>query len=260
MLDSIIEIVKQASKIMLEKDFQISQKTDETNIVTSADLEIQKFLNNKLQNLFPGAGFYGEEDGLCEIKEYYWLIDPIDGTANFSRSLNLSVISVALVHNNEVEIGVVYNAFTDDLFYAEKGKGAYNNGKKIKVSNKSFKGSLFCTAMSLYKKELAPQCFDVIKEVYYQCNDIRRLGSCALELCYIAAGKCDLYFEIRVFPWDYAAAGFILQEAGGYLSCLNHNTLKYDRPVTLVGANNKENFEKLHKIVHKHIDENIDLK
>lgn len=259
MLNKVIKIVKESATIFLKKDFEVKQKTDETNIVTSADIEVQAFLYENLKLIKPEAGFIGEEDK-NDIKEYFWLVDPIDGTTNFSRGMNLSVVSVALIHNNECVLGVVYNPFTDDLYYAERGRGAYNNDNKIVASNKDFKSSLFCTAMSLYRKEFASYCFDIIKDVYYESNDIRRLGSCALELCYLASGKCDLFFEIRVFPWDYAAAGLILQEAGGELCCLGHTALNYFEPVTLIGANTKENFNKLKNIVQKYLNNGIDLK
>jgi len=259
MVEKVIKIVKEASNIMLKEDFTSQVKGTVSNIVTSNDIKVQKFLHEKLAKLLPNSGFLGEEDLNTVQGEYYWIIDPIDGTTNYSRNMNLSGISVALAKNKEVVLGVVYNPFTKEVFHAVKNKGAFLNGKKISVSNASFEKSLFCTAASVYKKEFGQICFDIIQDVYYQSNDIRRLGSCALELCYLAAGKCDLYFEIRVFPWDYAAAGLILQEAGGVLCTHPHKKLLYDQPVTLVGANTQENYEKLEKIVARHIEEEIDL-
>ena len=107
--------------------------------------------------------------------------------------------------------------------------------------------------MSLYKKEHAKVCSDIIYEAYMECNDVRRFGSCALELCYIAAGRCDLYFEIRVFPWDFAAGLLILNEAGGIAGGLNGEPPSLTSPTVLIGANNLENFEKLAGIVNKHL-------
>ena len=127
------------------------------------------------------------------------------------------------------------------------------NGTPIFVSDKKFENGILCTAMSLYKKELANQCSKIIYEIYMQCNDFRRFGSCALELCYLAAGMCDLYFEIRVFPWDYAAASLILSEAGGVVSSLDGDKLSFDKPTLLLGANNYDNHIRLKKIVAKYI-------
>ncbi len=259
MLQKVIKIVKKSAKIMLNKNFETHIKTDITNIVTSADLAIENFLRRELKAILPEAGFFGEEEEEQEVKEYFWLVDPIDGTTNFSRGLNQSAVSVALVHNGEVVLGVVYNVFNDDLYYAEKGKGAFNNGKRIFVSNANFKGSLLCTGWSIYKKELASYCNDTIMDIYEQCNDIRSFGACALELCYIASGRCDLYFEMRVCPWDFAGASLILQEAGGLIACYGRDKLCFTEIVTLIGANNQENFDKLQKIVEKHIPKNLDL-
>lgn len=258
MIKKIIKLVKQCSKIMLNSNFETEIKTDVTNIVTSADTGIQKFLYKKLKEILPNSGFVGEEDNLLEKSEYFWVVDPIDGTTNFTRGLKQSCISVALVHNNKAELAVVYNPYTNDLYYAVKGKGAFNNGKQIFTSNRDFKSSLFCTAMSVYKKSLSPYCFDIIKDVYDECNDIRRLGSCALEMCYMASGKCELFFEIRIFPWDFAAAALILQEAGGKFATLGNK--KYDGPCTLYAANNLKNFNKLQKIIKEHLhDVDLDL-
>ena len=107
--------------------------------------------------------------------------------------------------------------------------------------------------MSLYKKDYAKICGDIIYETYMQCNDVRRFGSCAIELCYLAAGKCDLYFEIRVFPWDYAAAYLILSEAGGIVRGLGDKKLELNRPTVVVAANNAENYERLSRIVNKYL-------
>ena len=107
--------------------------------------------------------------------------------------------------------------------------------------------------MSLYKKEHARVCSDIIYEAYMQCNDIRRFGGCAKELCYIAAGRCELYFEIRVFPWDFAAASLVLTEAGGVLRGLNDEKPSMTGPTVLIAANNQKNYRILADIVNKHL-------
>lgn len=250
----LIKIVKQASKLMLQSEFTVYQKTGIADIVTSTDIAVQKFLCDKLTKLLPDSGFLCEESDINDMQHrYVWVIDPIDGTTNFSRNIASCVISVALISEGEALVGVVYNPYTDEMFSASRGNGSKLNDRFISVSGKSFDDSLFCTAMSLYRKDLAPMCFDIIVDTYKVCNDIRRFGSCALELCYLASGKCDLYFEIRVFPWDYAAAYLILKEAGGILKGLNKEKLAFDKATPLVGANNKDNFNTLNKIVYKHL-------
>lgn len=257
MIEKIIEIVKNAGKLMLEKSFEIRQKDGYENIVTSVDIQVQQYLISHLKKLVTDASFLCEENTKSDAinAPYCWIIDPIDGTTNFTRNLKQSAISVALKKENEIILGIVYNPFSDDLYFALKEKGSFHNNQAIKVSNRQFADGLFCTAMSLYKKELAPQCLDVIAETYQRCNDIRRFGSCALELCYLASGLCDLYFEMRVFPWDFAAAHLILKEAGGVISTLHRKEVYFDKPILLIAANNAENHEILSSIVSKHINQ-----
>lgn len=252
----LIKIIRKAAIIVKEHNFTIQKKSTEEDIVTSADIEVQNFLCSELKKLLPSSGFLCEEKHLIDVKhDYTWVIDPIDGTTNFSRGISECVISVALLYSNLPIIGVVFAPFKHYMFSAVAGHGAKLNGKYICVSDKTFNNSLLCTAMSLYRKEYAEVCRNIIFETYNKCNDFRRFGSCALELCYLAAGKCDLYFEIRVFPWDYAAAHLILKEAGGVLKGFNGESLTFDKPTVLVGANNIENYKKLNNIVNKHLKE-----
>lgn len=253
--EKVIEEVKKAGELIKNADFKVSSKGDCANIVTDSDLKVQRYLYEKLKELVQDSGFYGEEDEFKDIeREYVWIIDPIDGTTNYSRGIPECAISVALVKNGRVVLGVVYDIFKNEVFSAVAGDGAYHNGNRINVSQRSFENGLFCTAMSLYKKEYALVCNDIIYEAYMQCNDVRRFGSCALELCYLAAGRCELYFEIRVFPWDYAAAYLILTEAGGVLRGFGGKAPDLTKPTALIGANNLENYEKLNKIVLKHLE------
>lgn len=251
----VMRIVKRASRIM-HASYTIEEKDSPSNIVTSADIGVQKFLEKRLCKLLQKSQLLGEEgDKHQSDSEYLWIVDPIDGTTNFARGIGECAISVALLHNEEIVLGVVYNPYQKKMFYAERGKGAWCNGKKIHVSNAGFKQGIFCTAYSLYKKEFADKCERVLAEVYEQCNDFRRFGSCALELCYLAEGKCDLYFEFRVFPWDYAAAHLILEEAGGVIYGQKNQELHFDRTTPIIAANTVENYEKLRSIIEKHIDE-----
>lgn len=112
---------------------------------------------------------------------------------------------------------------------------------------------MLCTAFSLYRKEYAKACIDVVSEAYAQCADFRRFGVCSLELCYLAEGVCDLYFEFRLFPWDYAAASLILTEAGGIVTGLDGQSPRLDRTTPIIAANTRENHERLLKIAQKHI-------
>lgn len=252
MLNSVISIVKEAAKLAVNAHYTIKNNGSVADVVTSADIAVQNYLKQKLQALIPSSGFLGEESDARELNaEYIWIVDPIDGTMNFTRALLNSAISVALQHNGTVELGVVYNFFTDDLYCAEKGKGAFNNGTQIHVSNRPFSEGLLCTAFSAYRKQYAHICFEIAEELFPQCNDVRRLGSCAMELCYIAAGKCDFYFELGICCWDSAAGELILREAGGdAYRFFAEDFLK--KPLPMIAANNTQNLQIIFKVVDKY--------
>ena len=252
--NKIIKIINDTILLIKDLKFEITEKGNSSNIVTSSDLKAQEYLVEKLGHLIPDSGFYCEENDLQDLtKEYVWIIDPIDGTTNYSRGINECAISVGLLHNGVGVVGVVSNIYLDEVFSATINLGARLNGKPISVSNRSFNQGLLCTAMCVYKKDLAKICSDIIFDAYIECNDYRRFGSCAIELCYLACGRCDLYFEIRVFPWDYTGAYIILKEAGGILMGYDSSKLTFDKTTPLIGANNLENFNKLNEIVLKYL-------
>lgn len=253
--NAVVSVVRQAARLMIRNDFRVDEKDGASNIVTSSDLAVQHFLCENLKNLVAGSAFFCEEEDLQNEGEYVWIIDPIDGTANYARGLGESAISVALAHRGEVLLGVVYNPYREQLFTAVRGGGAYLNDQPICVSEKTFAQSLFCTAASLYRKDLAETCFRIMEDTYGKCNDFRRFGSAALEICYLAAGKCDLYFEMRLFPWDYAAAQLILREAGGIVRDFDGKVPSLCHPSLVIGANCEENYAQLSAIVHRHVKE-----
>lgn len=254
MLDSVTDIVRRASELMLTDVFSINEKDGCTNIVTSSDLAVQDFLCRELRKLIPESGFFCEEEEFHgPDKEYVWVIDPIDGTANYSRGIDHCCISVALEHLGEIILGVVFSPARNEIYTAEKGKGAFCNGKPIHVSERNFGNSLFCTAMSTYRKEYAGICNEVIMDTYRQCNDFRRFGSAAIELCFLARGFIELYFEFRLQPWDYAAAMLILTEAGGYIRNLDGSLPRLNSPDLVFAANSEDSINRLSGIVRGHI-------
>ncbi len=244
-------IVREAASLM-DNDFEVTQKDGCANIVTSSDIAVQNFLCERLSEVIPGSAFLcEEEDRHKAAKEYTWIIDPIDGTANYSRGIDQCAICVGLRHGDEITDAVVHLPRTGELFSAVKGQGAYRNGKQIHVSSRPFEDSIMCTALAVYHKESMEICSRVILETFRRCNDIRRFGAAAPELCYIAMGRCELYFEYLLSPWDYAAASLIVSEAGGVLSDLEGNSLPLDRPSGVLGANSVRNLETLQEIVRK---------
>lgn len=257
MIEQVIEIVRKASKLMTD-DIIIEQKGNDSNYVTSADVNVQHYLEAHLLQLLPESTFLGEEENEQVVEsEYIWVVDPIDGTSNFIRGLGASAISVGLVKDGKPYLGVIYEPYKNEMYYAERGKGAFLNGNPIRVSDRDFKHATMCSAASLYNKDLAKPCFNIIEKVYYQSDDFRRFGAAAIELAYLAAGRIELYFEIRLFPWDMAAGQVIIEEAGGVVEYLHEEGLPLDRPAGIIAANSKENFEKLKEIVYGEIPEKV---
>ena len=250
------DIARQASNIMKNRPsgLEIEQKGNDSNYVTMADKAVQEYLEEHLTDILPGSIFLGEESNSWQHDaDYVWVVDPIDGTSNFIRDLGASVISVALFCKQELTGGLIYYPYRDEMYYAAKGRGAYLNGKRIHVSDRDFAHSHLCSAMSLYEKKYAPLCFKIIDRVYSQADDLRRFGAAALELAFLSAGRVELYFEMRLFPWDMAAGAILIEEAGGYWECLYEKGMPIDKLTPFIAANTKENFEKLRAIVCEEI-------
>lgn len=252
--EQVIDIVREASALMVREGFSVSDKGSRENLVTSSDLAVQHFLTGRLAALLPGSGFLCEEEDLADTAHRdLWIIDPIDGTANYARGNENCCISVALVRDGEPFLGVVYSPWRGELYAAEKGRGATCNGKAIHVSDRSFGRGLLFTAMSTYKKELARSCSDIIYDLFMDCNDFRRAGSAAVELCLMAAGQAELYFEMRLMPWDHAAAAFILREAGGTVCGFDGKAPSLFVPDMVIAANTASSCRRILETVHRHL-------
>ncbi len=253
-----VVVARTAGKMMItETDITVENKGSKENYVTSTDLKIQTYLRKELLEILPGSEFMGEENDLLSTEsEHYdidhpvWIVDPIDGTANYAHKIPMSVVSIALVKNHESILGVVYQPYLDELYKAEKGKGAFLNDVPIHVSDRPKERGICCTAWSCYNKTKSALCFQVTTELYKICEDIRRLGTAAYELCLMAKGACELYFEINLSPWDYAAASCILYEAGGCMTS-NKQVLDYYAPCTVIAANCDNSLQFVRNIVKK---------
>ena len=254
-MENIIEIVRAASALMTRSGFEIHDKGSRENLVTSSDLAVQDYLTEHLSALLPGSGFLCEEEDLTDVTghEYVWIIDPIDGTTNYARGNENCCISVALIRRGEPYKGVVYCPWRGECYWAEKGKGAFLNGKPIHVSPRPFEDGILFTAMSTYHKEWAKSCSEIIYDIFMASNDLRRSGSAAVELCMMAAGFGELYFEMRLMPWDYAAAALILREAGGSIVGIDGNYPPLMQTSMVVAANSQENCQRILDTVHKYL-------
>lgn len=241
MLNEMKQIVKEAGTIIRNatvNEDSVKSKGGHANFVTHYDVEVQNFLYNKLSALCPEASFLGEEDlnqGSISENECF-IIDPIDGTTNFIFDNRQSAISVALMKNGDLLIGVVYNPYQDELFFAEKGKGAFLNDRPLYINNRKLKDGLVAFGTSPYYMEKADASFRLARELLNHSLDLRRSGSAALDLCYIAASRFTLFFEFLLSPWDYAAASLIIREAGGMISTIDKGKLPYDKPCSVLAA------------------------
>ena len=247
-LDSIKEIVLKCGKLILEADHDNlgeEYKEGNNNVVTKYDKMVENILREELLNIVPDAYFLGEESNNdYKDSKYIFIVDPIDGTVNFSRSLNASAISVALLEDGEVVIGVCYNPYTNELYEAIKGNGAYLNGKRIHVSNKKLSEGLVFSGSAPYYDELRDKSLETLGKFARVASDFRRCGSAVIEICAIASGKAEVYFELKLMPWDYAAASLILTEAGGIATNVKGEKLEYNKPTSILASNNQEDYFK----------------
>ncbi|HSV76060.1 MAG TPA: inositol monophosphatase family protein [Bacteroidales bacterium] len=187
------------------------------NFVTYVDKTSEKLLVDRLQELLPQAGFIVEEDTLQKQgQEYLWVVDPLDGTTNFIHGVPVFSISIALMQHDEAILGVVYEINRDECFWAIKGQGAWLNEKPIKVSSApSVNDSLLATGFPYYDYQRLEQYLELFTWCLRNSHGVRRLGSAAADLAYVAAGRFDGFFEYSLSPWDVAAGSLLVSEAGG---------------------------------------------
>lgn len=239
--DKFKEIVYEAGEIILSAEHITIAKEKEgpANFVTKYDTMVQEFLINELKELLPEAAFLGEEEGQCASpldEKYCFIIDPIDGTTNFICNFQYSAISVGLSCNGELTHGIVYNPFRNEMFWAEKGKGAYLNDTKLSPYNRPLSAGVVIFGTTPYNPELRDSAFAVAKEISYLTMDLRELGSAALSLCYVAANRAVAYISPRLCTWDYAAASVLLAELGYPISDFDGNPLNFRTKIPVVAS------------------------
>lgn len=236
-IDLVHSTKKIATNVAFRENVSIKAKSD---FVTIVDTTISSFLKNELFKLYPDIGFMSEEEETTSaLNKNRWILDPIDGTTNLIFDYQLSSVSLALLLDEKVVFGIVYNPFTDETFYAEYGKGAYLNGKKLCVSERNISNSLIEFGAGSTRKKEADLSFQIAKEIFLDCIDIRRICSSALAICYIAAKRIDGYFEKVLKPWDYAAASLILEESGGVICDWQGNAVPFNKPTSIIASNKK---------------------
>ena len=203
-------------------NIQIEQKTH-NDFVTIVDKESENLLIKEIYKSFPSHNILGEEHGRHSgTEQFTWIIDPLDGTRNFIQKIPAFAVSIGVMKNDEIIAGAVADVMGGDLFYAEKGHGAFRNEDKIYVSEHSnLKDSFFATGFPFRNKEVIPPFCRAMETLLNESSGARRIGAAALDLCWLAQGSFDYFFEYGLSAWDVAAASIIISEAGGTISDFN---------------------------------------
>lgn len=246
--NEIIKIIYDAAKIVLGAprgcpEELIHQKGGTFNYVTEYDVAVQRFLEKNLSELIPGARFLAEEDDEDKRKisdGYTFIIDPIDGTSNFIHGFGNSAISVALFKDGKAEFGAVYLPFTNEMFYAEAGGGAFLNGRPIRVSGLEMRQSLTLFGTTPYMRDtMSGAVLELMRGLLLNSVDVRRCGAAAADLCFVACGRASAFCEMLLSPWDIAAGSLIVAEAGGAVSRFDGSPLLFDSKCSIIAANKK---------------------
>jgi myo-inositol-1(or 4)-monophosphatase len=220
----VIEIARHAGDFIKQEAENFDRSKVEmkgfNNLVSYVDKQAEAQLVDDLRKALPEAGFITEEETATERGDTYnWIIDPLDGTTNFTHGLHHFAVSIGLMEGDKVVLGVIYNPMHNECFYATKSNGAYLNDKRINVSDApGLKDSLIATGFPYYDFELTQQYLQVLGAFMGTSHGVRRIGSAALDLAYVAAGRFEGFFEYNLNAWDVAAGVVIVQEAGGELS------------------------------------------
>jgi myo-inositol-1(or 4)-monophosphatase len=223
-----------------EGTFTISNKEGINNLVTEADHAADKAIRAVLKEAFPDHGIVSEEtEEIVSNSEYKWIVDPIDGTVNFANGIPICCVSIGLEHKEKMLMGAVYNPVMNEFFFAEKGKGATLNDKKISVSNKTeVLTSCLVTGFPYTYLDQPNGPLEVFSRLIRKGIPVRRLGSAAIDLCWVAAGRFDGFYEHQLNAWDSAAGFIIVEEAGGKVTDLKGDIYSPYKP-GIIATNGK---------------------
>lgn len=230
-------------KLRENKQFQETLKNG-YELVTTADLISHNTIKTEINRMFPGHNIISEEDSRqrnLSIKDPTWIIDPIDGTVGYANEQYQVAVSIAFAMEDKIRVGVVYNPFLDEIFYASEGEGAFLDGKPIKVKDVYDLSQCVIGTGFPHKRDNIRGILDILGNILPKVRDIRRLGSPALDICWVACGRMQGFYEEKLYPWDVAAAKLIAVEAGaktGYYSdeysnipdCINGNHIIVSSP------------------------------
>lgn len=233
------------------------QTKDYNDFVSEVDRSAEDAIISILKEAYPTHGFYGEESGKTNVDaESIWIIDPLDGTTNFLHNFPCYCVSIALQERGVLTQAVIYDPVHNDLFTATKGRGAFLNDKRIRVTNRSkLQDSLISTGFPFKDFSYLDTYLEIFKDMAKKTAGLRRPGSAALDLAYVAAGYTDGFFEINLSPWDIAAGALLVQEAGGIVGDFEGNE-SWLRTGNIVAGNPKV-FGQMLQVIAPHLTERI---
>ena len=229
------------SRERLKQPFLVEYKTSASDLVTAVDKEVEKYVVDSILKAYPDHGILGEEStfqGDPSQYETLWIIDPIDGTTNFvHQQINYSV-SIAVYHRGEGIIGVVYDPSRDEMFCAVKGQGAFLNHRRLRLDRQvKLEEALLCTSVFWNKRAEQMGIDLIVKKLAGKVRGMRLLGSAALEMAYVAAGRLDGYVSLSLNAWDFAAGRVIVEEAGGVVTQMTGDPLPFDQKSSVMACN-----------------------
>ena len=221
-----------------EKDHRVDYK-GVIDLVTEVDHQSEAFLIGEIQRLFPDHGILAEESGSFDgHAEHLWLVDPLDGTVNYAHGVPFFGVSIGYAHKGQVTLGAVYDPMRDELFSAERGQGAWLNGRPLKVSQTDeLARSLLVTGFPYDTWTSKRNNFDYFAKLGKMTQGVRRLGSAALDLCYVGAGRLDGFWELSLKPWDVAAGGLVAEAAGAKVTTVFGGPDYIHPPQSILAAN-----------------------
>ena len=230
MINKVIHIAKEAGEVVREgfgKNFSIEYKTNASNLVTEIDKKSEALIIDFIKKEFPAHSVLAEESGKHGTSsEYLWVIDPLDGTTNFAHGLPIFAVSIGVQKNNETICGAVYDIMKDEIYTSEKGSGSFRNGQKLHVStNDDLQKSVLVTGFPYNIVENPDHAFERFIASLKVSRAIRRLGSAAIDMCYVASGVFDGFWEVHLHPWDVCAGKLIVEEAGGVVTNFNNERI-----------------------------------
>jgi len=248
MIDIIESAVREAGALCLERRRELDASRihykSAVDMVTEADLEVQHLLESRLKESFPGVAFWGEEESAsdtpdCEGPAGLFIADPIDGTTSYVHDLLFYSVCVAYRRGGVSQAGVVYAPALDLLYRAERGKGAFRNGAPIRVSKvERLIDAVAGVSLGCVRHRVRPDTVPLLSRIVYELKDVRRLGSIALDLCFVADGRFDLFWSYHALPYDIAAGEIIAREAGAMVTDLDGGD-QYEARRQIVATNGR---------------------